>query len=598
MKNLNERKLIQEEIIRISELIGKKQIIIEQAQFFKKVTDDAVDFFTDVFGKASKLKDEDIWLVGGQRVGKDILDKFDELVRNPQLWDVLNDAEKKLIATIMRSDTTYLNKIWNELGDALKTELKMTREEFITKIFRVKESTGKTSQEILEEMWGDTYLASLLSRKVDEEIGELSEIITRAKKPNYWVELFNDYEPQFMKFLRQSFIDGYFKKSQTIIKELEKELDIISYKLIGTNGVRGKISENVETIINKLAAMKFSTREEVESQFIKYLTDNKILKTSSEAQSVLNEPRIKQLLDDKALGIQKSMWLPVASKWKAWGEVLNLINPYAYIKAVTKTDPQLLINGAKRLGNVIFWKDPQNWQEIQRSYYRSGVAGKLIDKTIGLVLVNFGLVPIAAGYFDTWMNNQDIKENAKIYGALTSLCSTDSLPPDVCSQINSMDTNFMTEQDLMDNIWNNMPVGVDKGWWNLMAGTYIDEIGKTSKKLLDKFVTGGETAEEDVKNALSDLINNNRKALEDVGWDFNKSQKENMERIRQIAGERENNKKSIGATPSGFKSWADVNGYTVTTPYDSNTGIGKAYKNDDSSKTQVEFEWKDNTFKP
>jgi polyhydroxyalkanoate synthesis regulator phasin len=131
-----------------------------------------------------------------------------------------------------------------------------------------------------------------------------------------------------------------------------------------------------------------------------------------------------------------------------------------------------------------------------------------------------------------------------------------------------------------------------------MAGTYIDEIGKISKKLLDKIVTGGETAEEDVKNALSDLINDNRKALEDAGWDFNKTQKENMERIRQIAGERENNKKSIGATPSGFKSWADVNGYTVTTPYDSNTGVGTAYKNDDTNKTIVNFRYKNNTFIP
>lgn len=601
MKTLNERKLIQEEINRISELIGKKQIINEQGQWIKQTADDVVDFFTDIVGKASKLKDEDVWLIGGQRVAKDVLNKFEELIQNPQLWGVLDSAEKKLIATIMRSDTNYVNKIFNDLVEALDSELSMTTEEFVTKIMKIKEQTGKTTQEILEEMWGDPYAASLLSRKVDDQIGALPEMVKRAKKPNYWVELFNDYEPQFMKFLRQSFVDGYFKKSQKLIEELEKELDIISYKLVGENGVRGKISENVETIINKLGAMKLSTRQEVESAFKKYLTENKILKTSSEAQEILNDPRIKQLLDDKALGVQKSMWLPVASKWKAWGEVLNILNPYAYIKAIAKGDPDLLLTGAKRFGNVVFWKDPQNWQEIQRSYYRSGVAGKVLDKTIGLVLVNFGIVPIVAGYFDTLMNNEAVKENAKVYQDLKSLCSTDSLPPDVCAQINNMDTNFMTEQDLSDNIWKNMPVGVDKGWWNLMAGTYMDEIYRISKTLANKFVTGGETAEEDVRSALSDLINNNREALESVGWDFNQSQEKNMERIRQIAGQRESEKRKIGETPEGFKAWASLNGYTVTTPYDTETGIGIAYKNDDSNRTSVQFEWdfnNNNTFKP
>ena len=74
MKTLNERKLIQEEIGRINELLGKKQIVTEQGIFFKKVTDDVVDFFSELYGKATKLKGEEIWNIGGQRITKDILD--------------------------------------------------------------------------------------------------------------------------------------------------------------------------------------------------------------------------------------------------------------------------------------------------------------------------------------------------------------------------------------------------------------------------------------------------------------------------------------------------------------------------------------------
>ena len=604
MKTLNERKLIQEEINRINELIGKKKIIIEQ-QFFKNVADDIVDIFSDLVGKAVKLKDEDVWLVGGQRITKAMLDTFEVLIQDSAIWGILDDAEKRLIATIMRSDTTYVNKIWDSFLDEFD-DILTTKESFLSNIVKLKGQTGKTTQQILEEIWAEypeinTYLATLLSRKVDDAAAALPEMIKRAKKPNYWIELFSDYEPQFMKFLRQSYIDGNFKKAQTIVKELEKEFDIISYKLIGENGVRGKISENVQTIINKLAALKFSSRTEVEKAFRKYLTENKILKSSSEAEEILNDPAIKKLLDDKSKSIANSLWFPLISKWKAWGEVLHLVNPYAYLKMITKSDPDLVITGAKRFANVVFWKDPQNWQEIQRSYFRSGVAGKVIDKTLGLILVNFGIIPILGGLFDTAMENEDVKDNVKTYNMLKDLCKEDGLPPEMCTEINNMQTEYMTEQDLNDYIWKRMPVGVDKGWGNLLAGTYVDDIITSAWSLGKRLSTGGETAEEDFINSFSDLINKNRKALEDIGWDFSKTPQENTDKILSTANERRENQKKVSETPEGFKAWTALNGYTIKTPYNQKAGIGIAYKNDDKTQTPINFEWdfeKNNTFKP
>jgi hypothetical protein len=57
-------------------------------------------------------------------------------------------------------------------------------------------------------------------------------------------------------------------------------------------------------------------------------------------------------------------------------------------------------------------------------------------------------------------------------------------------------------------------------------------------------------------------------------------------------------KKRIKDSIDGFQSWSDLNGYTIITPYDTETGIGTAYKNDDTNKTPIEFEFKDGTFKP
>jgi hypothetical protein len=605
MKTLNERKLIQEEINRINELIGNKQIITEQSQFFKNVIDNLGDELGEFLGKAVKQRDEDVWLVGGQRVSKSTLEALEIVARDPDYWTTLNSADKKLIAAIMRSDEKYVEKVFDSLTDEFD-DILTTQEGFLSNIMKVKEKTGKTTQQVLEDMWAEypeynTYLATLLSKKIDNMAAALPEMIKRARKPNYWIELFSDYEPQFMKFLRQSFIDGNFKKAATIVNELEKELDTISYKLVGEKGVRGKISENVQTIVNKLAALKFSSRTEVEKAFRKFLTDNKILKSSAEAEEILNDPKIKQLLDDKAKSIAKSLWLPVASKWKAWVEVLHLINPYAYWKTFIFKDPELLSTGARRFGNTVLWKDPQGWEEIRRSYFRSGVAGKVIDKTLGLILVNFGIIPILGGLFDTAMENEDVKDNVKTYNMLKDLCKDDGLPPEMCTEINNMQTEYMTEKDLDDYIWKRMPVGVDKGWGNLLAGTYVDDIITSAWSLGKRLATGGETAEEDFINSFSDLINKNRKALEDIGWDFSKTPQENADKILLTANERKENKKKVSETPEGFKAWTALNGYTIKTPYDQKVGIGIAYKNDDKTQTPINFEWdfeKNNTFKP
>jgi len=605
MKTLNERKLIQEEINRINELIGNKQIITEQPQFFKNVIDNLGDELGEFLGKAVKQRDEDVWLIGGQRVSKSTLEALEIVARDPDYWTTLNSADKKLIAAIMRSDEKYVEKVFDSLTDEFD-DILTTQEDFLSNIMKVKEKTGKTTQQVLEDMWAEypeynTYLATLLSKKIDNMAAALPEMIKRARKPNYWIELFSDYEPQFMKFLRQSFIDGNFKKATTIVNELEKELDTISYKLVGEKGVRGKISENVQTIVNKLAALKFSSRTEVEKAFRKFLTDNKILKSSAEAEEILNDPKIKQLLDDKAKSIAKSLWLPVASKWKAWVEVLHLINPYAYWKTFIFKDPELLSTGARRFGNTVLWKDPQGWEEIRRSYFRSGVAGKVIDKTLGLILVNFGIIPILGGLFDTAMENEDVKDNVKTYNMLKDLCKDDGLPPEMCTEINNMQTEYMTEKDLDDYIWKRMPVGVDKGWGNLLAGTYVDDIITSAWSLGKRLSTGGETAEEDFINSFSDLINKNRKALEDIGWDFSKTPQENADKILSTANERKENKKKVSETTEGFKAWTALNGYTIKTPYDQKVGIGIAYKNDDKTQTPINFEWdfeKNNTFKP
>jgi hypothetical protein len=114
MKTLNERKLIREEINRINELLGNKKIILEQLTFFKKVGDDVVDLFKDFVGKGTKLKNEEVYIVGGQRISKQMFETFELLVDDPEIWSILDAADKRIIASIMRSDTTYVNKLWDE----------------------------------------------------------------------------------------------------------------------------------------------------------------------------------------------------------------------------------------------------------------------------------------------------------------------------------------------------------------------------------------------------------------------------------------------------------------------------------------------------
>jgi hypothetical protein len=600
MKKLIEKKLIQEEINRINDLMGNKQIITEQPVFFKKVADDVVKYFDTVWGTAKKLKDEDVWQVGLTRVSKEMEELFTFLVENPEFWEQLTVAQKRLIATIMRSDTAYVDSTWKSFLKALDTELGESESDFLAKLLKKQQQTGQPIQEILEDFFGDPYLAGLFYKKIDDGLEGLPEIITRAKKPKSYLELYKNIEPGFMKLLKAQYIDGIFKSKEKIIKEIEAELDTISYKLLNKQGSKQKITKNMEVILNKLLAMKKSTYEEIEYSFKKYLTDNNIFKNDAEAQAFLQNPRIKNLLEDMASDADASVMLPLKQKWRAFGQMFDIVGLGKFLakKNGGKLDDTTMKSAAQRFGNFILWKDPQGWKEVQRAFARTGVSGMWIDRMLGLVIINFGLIPVISGAIESILVNDDVKENIEVYKKLKIMCDENVLPVDVCTEVNDMKTSYISEKEWYDYVWGNMPVGIDKGWWNLAAGTYIDDFLKTTFDLLVKLGTGSETKWDDVQSVFSDVFAKQKNSLEKIGWDDSKNEVTNFQ-ILVKKGADEKNIKKIAESPEGFKAWADVNNYNVTSPYGTKPGIGVAYKANDTKKVNIEFEWDsaNNTFK-
>jgi hypothetical protein len=600
MKTLKERKLIQEEISRINELLGNKQIISEQLQFIKKISDEAMTAFNKVWGTAKKLEGEDIWQVGGQRLPKTIKDTFELIVSDPSYWAALNQAERRLVGIIMRSDTAYVDKTWKGFLEALGAEKGESEMDFLVKIYRKQQETGQTTEEIINEFFGDSYISSVLYGKIDDGLTGIPEIVRRAKEPKSYVELYKNIEPKFMKLLKSQYIDGIFKSKQKLIDEIESELDIISYKLLNTKGSKGKISNNMEIILNKLLASKKSTYEEVVYNFKKYLTENKIFANDAEAQKFLEKPRIKSLLEDMASDVDFAIILPLAQKWKSFIQMFDVLGFSRLYAKVTKQPMSdvTYASSAKRLGNFLLWKDPQGWKEVQRSFGRTGVKGMWIDRVIGLGVINFLIIPIVSGVIETWLTNDDVKDNIETYKKLQRMCNDKLLSEDVCIEVSNMKTDFMTERDWNDNVWKNMPIGIDKGWLNLAAGTYIDEFLKTSYDLFVNLSTGPESTMDDLKITFSDLFKSQKESLDKIGWDSSKDETTNFQ-ILLKKGADEKNIKKIAQSPEGFKAWADVNNYNVTSPYGTKPGIGVAYKVGDTKKVNIEFEWDsaNNTFK-
>lgn len=601
MKKLIEKKLIQEEINRINELMGNKEIITEQPIFFKKVVDDVVNAFQTVWGNAKKLEGEDIWQVGSVRVTKEMEELFTFLVENPGFWEQLTVSQKRLIATIMRSNTAYVDSTWNNFIKSLNKELGESESDFLTKLLKKQQQTGQPIQEILEDFFGDPYLAGLFYKKIDDGLEGLPEIITRAKKPKSYLELYKNIEPGFMKLLKSQYIDGIFKSKEKIIKEIEAELDIISYKLLNKQGSKQKISKNMEVILNKLLAMKKSTYEEIEYSFKKYLTDNNIFKNDAEAQAFLQNPRIKNLLEDMASDADASVMLPLKQKWTAFAQMFDItgLGKLLSKKNNGKLDDSTMKSAAQRFGNFVLWKDPQGWKEVQRGFARTGVSGMWIDRLFGLFIINFGLVPVISGAIESILVNDDVKENIEVYKKLKTMCNQNLLPEDACIEVNNMKTGYITEKEWYDYVWGNMPVGIDKGWWNLAAGTYIDDFLKTTFDLLQRLGTGSETKWDDVQSVFSNVFAKQKNSLEKIGWDDSKDEKTNMQ-ILMKKGADEKNIKKIDNSPEGFTAWAGVNNYNVTSPYGTQQGIGVAYKVGDNNKVKIEFEWDstNKTFKP
>ena len=110
---ISEQKDILYEIYRIQELIGIQKNIIKENKYINFLSDMIKDFIVTSKKAIPNVADE--IMVGTIQIEKRIFDEIIEVLNNPQLYDVLGNAEKTIFARIVAQSPEIVDDIYKRI---------------------------------------------------------------------------------------------------------------------------------------------------------------------------------------------------------------------------------------------------------------------------------------------------------------------------------------------------------------------------------------------------------------------------------------------------------------------------------------------------
>ena len=379
-------------------------------------------------------------------------------------------------------------------------------------------------------------------------------------------------------------------KNKSVIKQNIE--DILS--IIARNIEEGKnVQQDFRVLIDYVISLRKSSKDNMKEAFRKYLTDNKVVTYSKEEwERFLKEnPHYNKIFDDAASDYQKEFVRGIGEQFGAmFGRVIE--------------DTGIIMSGVKRNLWNIAYQDYRTPKELMYAYARRGPKDVIMGKIASFIIIHQVLFPLIAAAIASVIGSEKIQSmNSEINEIRKKLCiEKQVLSKEDCDKLKEIPVDLFNR--FFDTMVSYSDVSVLLGktpeWNNLLFFTHIDEIYRFV--VLDVFYTETGTQKGVTKDFWLNKFNEKSKELEEwqsLGYDSTKSTEENVNIMVAKATEkqkREDMIKRIADSPNGFQAWADLNRYTITTPYDPKGGIGVAHKKDDTTKTPINFEW-DNEYK-
>jgi len=571
------------------------QILVKLIDLFEEATIEGRGAFRKV-GTRTFTEQEYNTILRKLRDPANISKSLSEIFTSPQTIE--------LLLRIVRSESSFVDDLYGKYVSSLIRNGSIEQaNQFPILIFRnlgqdsIDDITVDMVKTALRRYINDEDIVSLFSEKVFKELESVPEIISYANRagskelPQTAAKFDTIFGSTFPRF-NINFWKNAAKNKAVIEQNIE---DILS--IIARNIDEGKnVQQDFRVLIDYVISLRKSSKENMVETFRKYLTKNKIVTYNKEQwERFLKEnPQYNKIFDDAASDYQKEFFRGI-------GEQIG-----AMFGRVIEGEGKIMSALKRSLWNIAY-QDFRTPKELMYAYARRGPKDVIMGKIASFIIVHQVIFPIIAAAFSSLSGSMKIRYmNEEIKEIKDKLCIKEKILSDEdCNKLKEIPVDLYNR--FLDTMVSYSDVSVLLGktpeWNNLLFFTYIDEVYRFV--VLDVFKTETNTQEGVTKDFWLNKFNEKAKELKDwqsLGYDSTKSTEENVEFMVAKATEkqkREEMTKRIADSTDGFQAWADLNKYTIITPYDPEGGIGVAHKKVDTTKTPINFEWDDNnkTFK-
>jgi len=475
--------------------------------------------------------------------------EVDRLITTTAKSSEIRNAFDELYSQALRYSGGDIEQAQNTLRNILKDELSDTRilEKYFDNVEAIEDNLGnwkiksKGEPEITqnrpsveETLENDPDIIE----NTDEATDELNRLYEEnSGKPSQ--NIGQTYLPAWLRFYTKYWKNA-FTNNKILQVKIEDKMKQIEAKL--AKNPPEVVDVDMEDLYMLILGLRKSRTTDVTKTLNTLIMNNPKLRP--EVKKLLQNDNIKTSWDALAQSEAKNTYGPVLEQTRAWAQSFPVTNflekVFSKEKFETKDWWKILFPNPKRLLQQIVWKDPRTNSEVVRALTQYGRNRAITSKIITFIVFQHGMIPAILAFMKTAGQNYKHWSSKADYAIAEELCETlkqlgqdcKGLPT-VTPKPNSDDYWRYFKESLPFDYFGLHPYGEDGSLLkNAFFWTYLDEV-IVALKDAGGFAMFGDYDESKLKNMFDLLEAKTQKKLEELGWDTNKSQEENLRIVRE-----------------------------------------------------------------
>lgn len=532
------------EVYRIQELIGIQKNILKENKYIDFLSDMIKDFIAVSKKTIPNVADE--VMVGAIQVEKKVFDDIIEVLNNPQLYDVLGDAEKTIFARIVAQSPEIVDDVYKKVFSEFVNNTDASEKQLISKIAQ-EYTNGKQISQIIKEMSGsdDPFVPTLLTKKifgkvndfksgkfveevtskpkVDDKLGKIiknvgKEIPTMGPSENInWINKFLASNKTIFNLVRRttnSALLRYEKKvlgNEEFIKRTFQDILRVTNKInnellgdvskIDSNKILTElrnISSKIKVIQDVYGTSLDGLYKEIEESLMKNVSDSKTKELIPEFMKKLKE------VDPFAIGTleQKSYLLKFLNSTATQQTINNIGRLLKSLVMLKKEAGGEIKQLASRLPAFLLTGAPKTLEDVQSYFVKYGDVKGLLYLTRDIWLASHIGVPLTMAGVDTLYNL-----------LLLGFTPVSGVPRETIwnDYLTNLNNDFLNQYKGMRGLYDEDEINLLTVVYGLLPGhAYGVDFGEWLVGLLNKTEEGKSRPKENIPQQLKDVFEKNK----------------------------------------------------------------------------------------